>query len=94
MKFPTMEEMAKDVAEKALDEYIYESKTIRQWVEALKDYDNKQTTLQRIVERLDKKVNFVDAKIKQKILLGLQSESDQQFMNGVMYAIQIVKEEM
>lgn len=53
MKFPTMEEMAKDVAEKALDEYEYEGKTIRQWVEILKDYDDKKTTLERIIERLE-----------------------------------------
>lgn len=53
MKFPTMEEMAKEVAEKALDEYEYEGKTIRQWVEVLKDYDDKQTTLERILERLE-----------------------------------------
>lgn len=93
MKFPTMEEMAKDVAEKALDEYIYEGKTIRQWVEILKDYENKKTTLERILERLDKKVKFVDGKIEQKIRWGHQTESDQQFMNGVMYAAIIVKEE-
>lgn len=51
-KFPSMEEMAKDVAEKALDEYEYQGKTLRQWVDILKDYDNKQATLQRIVKRL------------------------------------------
>lgn len=52
MKFPTFEEMAKEVAEKALDEYVYEGKTIRQWVEILKDYDDKKTTLERIAEQL------------------------------------------
>ena len=52
MKFPTVEEMAKDVAEKAMDEYIYEGKTIRQWVEVLKDYDDKKTIIERILERL------------------------------------------
>lgn len=53
LKFPTIQEMAKEVAEKALDEYEYEGKSIRQWVEVLKDYDDKQTTLERIVERLE-----------------------------------------
>lgn len=48
MKFPTIEEMAKEVAEKALDEYVYEGKTIRQWGEILKDYVDKKTTLERI----------------------------------------------
>ncbi len=35
MKFPTMEEFAKDVAEKALDEYKYKGKTLRQWIEII-----------------------------------------------------------
>lgn len=53
LKFPTIQEMAKDIAEKVLDEYEYEGKSIRQWVEVLEDYDDKQTTLERIVERLE-----------------------------------------
>lgn len=53
MKFPTIEEMAKDVAEKALDEYVHEGKTLRQWVEVLKEYVDKKTTLEMIVERLE-----------------------------------------
>lgn len=57
MKFPTITEIAKEVAEKALDEYVYEGKTIRQWVEILKDYDDKQSTLQDIVERLEERKN-------------------------------------
>lgn len=35
MKFPTYEEMARDVAEKALDEYEYNGKTLREWVEII-----------------------------------------------------------
>ena len=35
-----VEEMAKEVAEKALNEYVFEGKTIRQWVEIiLRDRD-------------------------------------------------------
>lgn len=52
MKLPTIEEFAVQAAEKALDEYVYEGKTLRQWVEILKDYDDKQSTLQNIVEKL------------------------------------------
>ncbi|MDO5479680.1 MAG: hypothetical protein Q4G23_11025 [Clostridia bacterium] len=37
MKFPTYEEMAKDVAEKALDEYIYQGKTLREWVQIISE---------------------------------------------------------
>lgn len=35
MKFPTYEEMAKNVAEKALDEYEYKNKTLREWIEII-----------------------------------------------------------
>ena len=35
MEFPTIDKFAKDVAEKVLDEFIYEGKTIREWVELL-----------------------------------------------------------
>ena len=34
-KFPTIEEMAENVAEKALDEIEYNGKTIRQWIEII-----------------------------------------------------------
>lgn len=34
-KFPTYEEMAKEVAEKALDEFTYKDKTLREWVEII-----------------------------------------------------------
>ena len=34
-KFPTIEEMAQNVAEKALDEVEYNGKTIRQWIEII-----------------------------------------------------------
>lgn len=34
-KFPTMDEFAKDVADKVLDDYEYEGKTIREWVELI-----------------------------------------------------------
>ena len=51
--FAPMQKISKDIAEKALDEFEYEGKSIRQWVEVLKDYDDKQTTLERIVGRLE-----------------------------------------
>ena len=40
MKFPTYEEMAQNVAEKALDEYEYKGKTLRQWIEIVLATDN------------------------------------------------------
>lgn len=40
LRFQTVEEMVKEVAEKAIDEYVFEGKTIRQWVEIiLRDRD-------------------------------------------------------
>ena len=35
MKFPTIKEMAEEVAEKALDEFEYKGKTLRQWIEII-----------------------------------------------------------
>ena len=35
MEFPTIDEIAKEVAEKAFDEFTYEGKTIREWVEII-----------------------------------------------------------
>ena len=78
MKFPTVEEMAKDVAKKAMDEYIYEGKTIRQWVEVLKDYDDKKTIVERILERLEETESY---------------SCSPQFSKAIERAIEIVKEE-
>lgn len=37
MKFPTNEEMAKDVAEKAMDDFLFNGKSIREWAELIID---------------------------------------------------------
>ena len=34
-EFSTYEEMAKEVAEKALDEFTYKDKTLREWIEII-----------------------------------------------------------
>lgn len=52
MKFPTMTEMAKDVAEKALDEYEYKGKTIRQWIDEIISLENKTSDWIPVTERL------------------------------------------
>lgn len=38
-KFPTIESMAREIAEKALDEYVYKGKTIRQWIDDIIKYE-------------------------------------------------------
>ena len=87
IRFPTIEEMVKTVAEKALNEYEYEGKTITQWVEILKDYDDKKCTLERILTRLEDKLDKTD----------LQTHLYKLFVEGEQYAfdtaIEIVKEE-
>lgn len=35
MVFPSIDEMAKDVANKALDEFVYNDKTIREWANTI-----------------------------------------------------------
>ena len=37
MKFPTYEKMAKDVAEKAMDDFLFNGKSIREWAELIID---------------------------------------------------------
>ena len=88
MKFPSIEEMAKDVAEKAFDEYEYQGKTIRQWVEILKDYDDKRDTLQRVVERLEEQ-----AEECRKYWQEFDDEDSFGGMNAYCDAVKIVKEE-
>lgn len=39
VKFPTYEEMAKNVAEKALDNFFYKGKTIREWMQIIAEQD-------------------------------------------------------
>ena len=38
MRFPTVHEMAKDVVSRAMDEYLYNGKTISQWVNEIQKY--------------------------------------------------------
>lgn len=38
-KFPTLEEMDKQVAEKALDEFMYNGKSIREWMQIIASED-------------------------------------------------------
>ena len=96
MKFPTIEEMAKKVTEKALDEYVCEGKTIRQWIEVLKDYDDKKTTLERIVERLEQQERQYNRRAKEFLTLGEKVYYEKNYAKACSYghAIEIVKEEM
>ena len=54
-EFPTYEEMAKEVAEKALDEFTYEDKTLREWIEIIVAQD-----LLAIAELEKIKADFVE----------------------------------
>ena len=49
-KFPTYEEMGKKVAEEALDEFLYDGKSIREWMQiiASKDAISKQAVFEQI----------------------------------------------
>ena len=93
MRFPTIEEMAKDVAEKVMNEYEYEGKTIRQWIEVLKDYDDKQATLQRILERLEECKETHDRRLLSKKETASFKIKELQFSGCYQNAIEIVKEE-
>lgn len=53
-KFPTYEEMAKNIAKKALDEFLYDGKSIREWMQIIASKDC--ISRQQAIERL--KLNF------------------------------------
>ena len=40
-EFPTYEQMAKNVAEKALDEFLYDGKSIREWMKIIAEQEKK-----------------------------------------------------
>lgn len=50
-EFPTYEQMAKDIAEKALDEFLYNGKSIREWMQiiASEDIISRQAVLNEIL---------------------------------------------
>lgn len=56
MEFPTIDKFAKDVAEKALDEFIYDGKTIREWVEIIAKQESCEDCISReaVLEILEK----------------------------------------
>jgi hypothetical protein len=95
IKFETTEEMARDLADKALDEYMYEGKTVRQWAEVLADYDDKQTTLKWIVKRLEEELNSADAEKERCARENpLQFDSVKGYATGIYNAIEITKEKL
>jgi len=51
MKFPTYEEFAKKVAEKALDEFLYDGRSLREWVQIIGSED--AISRQAVFESID-----------------------------------------
>lgn len=51
-KIPTYEEIAKKVAEKALDEFLYEGKSIREWIKIIASED--AISRQAVIDALNK----------------------------------------
>ena len=77
MKLPSSEEMAKEVAEKALNEYIYKGKTLREWIDILN-----QTRWIPLSERLPKDrqmVLFCDIEDDIKIGYHIKGRPDTHF---------------
>lgn len=50
-EFPTYEEMAKNVAEKALDEFMYNGKSIREWMQIITSEDC--ISRERVLEQIN-----------------------------------------
>lgn len=50
-KFPTYEDMSKKVAEKALDEFLYDGKSIREWMQIIASED--AISRQEVLEQMN-----------------------------------------
>lgn len=50
-KFPTYEDMSKKVAEKALDEFLYDDKSIREWMQIIASED--AISRQEVLEQMN-----------------------------------------
>ncbi len=77
-----MDEMAKDIAMRAMDKYTYEGKTLREWIDLIKVYEEKKDDLisrSAIVNRLSE-VEFPDFKkmspYGRDIMLGVKDLFD------------------
>lgn len=42
MELPTIEEFTKEVVKKAMDEYVYKGKTLKEWIEKIKEYEQEE----------------------------------------------------
>lgn len=73
-----LEEMAEKVAEKALDEFTYNGKTIREWVEIIVAEDFAIEKLAKIKEKISAKVDEFcdDEDADENIIVGLQIALD------------------
>lgn len=49
-EFPTYEEIAKNVAKKALDDILYQGKSIREWVKIIMEQEPRKITLEDVKE--------------------------------------------
>lgn len=58
-EFTTCEQMAKELAKKALDEFIYEGKTIREWVQIIAKQEPKTDILDEIKSEIKSKMEIV-----------------------------------
>ncbi len=59
MKFPTYEEMGQKVAEKALDEFLYNGKSIREWMQIIASED---AISRQAIKELYYKHGYIDFK--------------------------------
>lgn len=65
-KFPTYEEMAKRVAEKALDEFLYQGKSIREWVKIITEQEPILDKIRaEIAEQIIPRSSYTDKQKKQ-----------------------------
>ena len=61
MKFPTIEEMAQNIAENALDEWEYKGKTLRQWIDIIAEVGTDCISRQAAIEAIEFGITYARA---------------------------------
>lgn len=76
-EFPTYEEMAKEVAEKALDEFTYKDKTLREWIEIIVAQDLLAITeLEKTKAEAEELIELCDSDYEFEEIYGINSVVD------------------
>lgn len=81
-QFPCIDDMAKKIAEAAMDEYEYKGKTIRQWIDTLVRMESQNEQLDGVIAEMENALERV-----KNVTFWDTSEPDTDFYDVVKKAI-------